>query len=67
MGSAGHVAHTGDRSNVYKILVGKLKGMRPLGRSGCRWDNIRMDLREIGGKVWTECTWIRTGTNGGLL
>jgi hypothetical protein len=34
--------------NVYKILVGKPEGKRPLGRLKCRWeDNTRMDLREI--------------------
>jgi cell wall assembly regulator SMI1 len=34
--------------NVYKILVGKPEGKRPLGRPRCRWeDNTRMDLREI--------------------
>jgi hypothetical protein len=35
--------------NVYKMLVGKTGGKRPLGRPGRRWDdNIKMDLREIG-------------------
>jgi hypothetical protein len=35
--------------HAHKILVGKPKGIRPLGRAGRRWeDNIRMDLREIG-------------------
>jgi hypothetical protein len=35
--------------NVYRILVGKPEGKRPLGRLRCRSeDNIRMDLREIG-------------------
>jgi hypothetical protein len=34
---------------VYKVLVGKPKGKRPLGRPRRRWENgIRMDLREIG-------------------
>jgi hypothetical protein len=34
---------------VYKVLVGKPKGKRPLGRPRRRWeDGIRMDLREIG-------------------
>jgi hypothetical protein len=40
---------------VYKVLVGKPEGKRPLGRSRCRWeDGIRMDLREIflGGVDW---------------
>jgi hypothetical protein len=34
---------------LYKVLVGKPEGKRPLGRPRCRWeDGIRMDLREIG-------------------
>jgi len=37
---------------VYRVLVGKPDGRRPLGRPRRRWkDNIRMDLREVG--VWT--------------
>jgi hypothetical protein len=36
-------------NRVYKVLVGKLEGKRPLGRPRHRWeDGIRMDLREIG-------------------
>jgi hypothetical protein len=46
---AGHVARMGEERKVYKVLVGKPKGMRPLGRPRCRWeDGIRMNLREIG-------------------
>jgi hypothetical protein len=46
---AGHVACMGDERKVYKILVGKPKGKRPLGRPRRRWeDGIRMDVREIG-------------------
>jgi hypothetical protein len=38
----------GEKRNVYRILVGKPEGMRPLGRPRRRWvDNIMMDLREI--------------------
>ena len=34
---------------MYRVLVGKLKGKRPLGTPRCRWvDNIRMDLQEVG-------------------
>ena len=34
---------------MYRDLVGKPEGKRPLGRHGCRWvDNIRMDLQEVG-------------------
>jgi hypothetical protein len=45
---AGHVACMGGERNVYKVLVGKPEGKRPLGRQRHRWeDGIRMDLREI--------------------
>jgi hypothetical protein len=50
---AGHVARMGEERNVYKVLVGKREGKRPLGKLRRRWeDGIRMDLREIG---WAEC------------
>jgi hypothetical protein len=40
--------HTWERK-VYKVLVEKLKGKRPLGKPRCRWeDEIRMDLTETG-------------------
>jgi hypothetical protein len=46
---AGHVARMGEERKVYKVLVGKPEGKRPLGRPRRRWeDGIRMDLREIG-------------------
>ena len=46
---AGHVARMGDVRGVYRVLVGKPEGKRPLGRPRCRWvDNIRMDLQEVG-------------------
>jgi hypothetical protein len=51
------VAHMGEERKLYKILVGKAEGKRPLGRPKRRWDNgIRMDLREIG---WGGVDWIR--------
>ena len=42
---------------MYRILVGKPGGKRPLGRPRCRWeDNIKMDLQEVGcgGTDWSE-------------
>jgi hypothetical protein len=46
----------GESRNVYRILVGKLEGRRPLGRPRCRWvDNINIDFREIG---WDGMYWI---------
>jgi hypothetical protein len=42
----------GEIRNMYRILVTKPEGKRPLGKPRCRWeDNIRMDLREIGREV----------------
>jgi len=41
----GHVAHMGERRGVYRVLMGKPEGKRPLGRHRHRWeDNIKMDL-----------------------
>ena len=43
---AGHVTRTGEERGVYRVLVGKLEGRRPLGRPRRRWvDNIRMALQ----------------------
>jgi hypothetical protein len=65
---AGHVARMGEERKVYKVLVGKAEGKRPLGRPRRRWeDGIRMDLREIGLGMWIGFDWLRTGTSGGLL
>jgi hypothetical protein len=46
---AGRVARTGEGRGVYRVLVGRSEGKRPLGRPRYRWeDNIEMDLGEIG-------------------
>ena len=45
----GHVARMEEGRGVYRVLVGKPEGKRPLGRPRRRWeDNIRMDLQEVG-------------------
>jgi hypothetical protein len=47
----------GEERNVYKVLMGKPEGKRPLGRPRHRWEGgIRMDLREIG---WGSEEWIQ--------
>jgi hypothetical protein len=54
---AGHVARMEEGRGVYRVLVGRPEGKRPLGRPGRRWeDNIKMDLKEIGidGANWIE-------------
>jgi hypothetical protein len=57
----------GETRNAYRILVGKAKGKKPLGRPGFRWaDNIKIDLR-WDGMVWTTSIWLGIGTSGGLL
>jgi hypothetical protein len=46
----------GEGRNVYRVLVGRPEGKRPLGRPRHRWeDGIKMDLREIG---WGGVEWI---------
>jgi hypothetical protein len=52
----------GEERKVYKVLVGKPEGKRPLGRPRRRWeDGIRMDLREI---VWKGVDCIRLVQDG---
>jgi len=49
MSWAGPVARMGEERRVYRVLVGKLEGRRPLERPRRRWvNNIRMDLQEVG-------------------
>jgi len=45
---AAHVACMKERRGVYRVLVGKSEGKRPLGRSRCRQaDNIKLDLGDV--------------------
>jgi hypothetical protein len=46
---AGHIARIGEKRNVYRLLVGKPKGKRRLGRPRHRWvNNVKVDIREMG-------------------
>jgi hypothetical protein len=46
----------GEERNVYRLLVGKPEGKRPLGRTRRKWvDTIRMDLRKVD---WGDVDWI---------
>ncbi|KAJ4444090.1 hypothetical protein ANN_05879 [Periplaneta americana] len=45
---AGHVARMGESRNAYRVLVRRPEGKRPLGRPRRRWEDIKMDLREVG-------------------
>jgi hypothetical protein len=51
---AGHVARVGEERKLYRVLVGKSDGKRPLGRPRRRWkDGIKLDLRLVGvGVEW---------------
>jgi hypothetical protein len=65
----GACSTNGGQRNVYRLLVRKPEGKRPLGRPRCRWvDNIRMHLGEVG---WGDVDWISLakdiGTGGELL
>ena len=50
---------------MYRVLVGKPEGRRPLGRPRRRWVDIRMDLQDVG--MWTGLGWPRIETGGGPL
>ena len=62
---AGHVACMEEGRVVHKVLVGKPKGKRPLGRPRHRWeDNIKMIFRKWEGVVGTGWVWLRIGIGG---
>jgi len=56
-----------ERTVVYRFLVGRSEGKRPLGRPKRRWEGNKMDLQEIecGGMDWID--WLTKGTGGGHL
>jgi hypothetical protein len=59
------VVHMREKRGIYRVLVRKPEGKRPLGRPRCRWENnIKMDLQEVGCGVWTGLSWLRIGTGG---
>jgi hypothetical protein len=53
---AGHVARMGERRGAYRALLGKPEGRRLLERPRRRWEDIKMDLREVGcrGVDWID-------------
>jgi len=54
---AGHVVHMGQGIGVYRVLLGKPEGKRPLGRPLHRWeDNTEKDLSRSGMGAWNEWT-----------
>jgi len=65
---AGHVAGMEERRSVYRVLVGKPEGKRPLGRPRRRWEeNIKWIFRKWDVGIWTGSSWLRIGTGGGKL
>jgi hypothetical protein len=65
---AGHVARIGEKRNAYRLLVGKPKGKRPLGRPRCGgWIILGWILERWDGVMWTGLVWLRIGTGGELL
>jgi len=46
MRRAGHVAHMGERRDIFRVLLGKHEGKRPLGRPRLRWEIIRWTFRK---------------------
>jgi hypothetical protein len=66
---AGHVEHMREERNVYRVLMGKPKGKRPLERPRHRLEGgIKLDISNIGGgAVWSGFTRLRIGLAGGLF
>jgi hypothetical protein len=68
MGRAGHVARTGERRDIHRILVGKPERKRPIGRPRRRGEgNIKTDIQEVEWGAWTGFIWLRIGTGSGHL
>jgi hypothetical protein len=56
----------GEGRGVYRVLVGKPEGKRPLWRPRHRWEiNIKMHLQDVGCGVWTGLNWLRIETGAG--
>ena len=62
---SGAYSTDGKSKGVYKVLVRKREGKRPLGRPRRRWDNIKMGLPKIGCGAWTGSSWLKIWTSGG--
>jgi hypothetical protein len=63
---AGHMARMSERRGVYRVLVGKPEGRRPLIRPRHRWEeNIKWIFSKWNVGVWTGSSWLGIGTCGG--
>jgi hypothetical protein len=64
----GQIESMGDSRGVYRVLVGKPEGKKPLVRPRRRWeDNIKRIFRKWDVRAWTGSIWLRKGTGGGHL
>ena len=63
---AEHVARMGDRI-TYRILVGRPEGRTLVGRSGGRWEDIKMIFKKWNWDAWTGLIWLSVWTGGGRL
>jgi hypothetical protein len=58
----------GEIGDLYKVLVGKPEGKRPLGTPRCRGeDNVKIDLQDVRWEAWTGLIWLRIGTGGPVV
>ena len=65
---AGHVAFMRERRGLYRVLVRKPEGKRPLGIPMRRWEYIiKMDLQEWDLRARSGLIWLGIGTGGGQL
>jgi hypothetical protein len=64
----GHVAHKGESRGIYRVLMGKPEGNRPLGRFGTYGRIVlKWIFRKWVEKAWTGLIWLRRGTGGQIL
>ena len=67
-GMSGACSTYGERRGVYRIVVEKIDGKRPVGRPKFKWeDNIKMDFWKLDEVALTRLIWFRIGTGGGHL
>jgi hypothetical protein len=65
---AGHVARIEEGRGIYRVLVGRPEGKRPLERPRRKWDdNIKWNLWREGSMERTGFIWLRIGYSGGIL
>jgi hypothetical protein len=64
---AGHVARMGEGSNMYRVLMGKPEGKKTTWKTKACEDGMKMDVREVGWRLWSGFMWLKIGIVGGLL